>query len=128
MGHYLADRTYGTTASCQTEQAGGATWCKTNGTLHPHIDVVENFNPDLSSDPFKWIPKGVFQDLRDVTNEQKASGGFVNDNVSNYTNQQMFNALLYNIYSLQDYKAKLLLQNNNNQSVQVTNLFTNYHY
>jgi hypothetical protein len=124
MGHYLADRTYGTTASCQTEQAGGTTWCKTNGTLHPHIDVVENFNPNLPSDPFKWIPKGLFQDLRDVTNEPTP----ILDQVSNYTNQQMFGAFLYNIYSLQDYRVKLLQMTTNSTSAFVPSLFSQYGY
>ena len=69
MGHFLSDRTYGTTASCQNEQRGGTTWCNFSGTGHPNIDVVENFNPNLASDVFRWIPQGLFQDLRDPANE-----------------------------------------------------------
>lgn len=129
MGHYLADKTYGTSASCQSEQTGVTPTCNYNATFHPHIDVEENFNPNLSGDPFKWIPQGVYQDLRDNTNEQTLTLGFVNDNVSNFTNQQMSAAFQSTIFTLQDYKAKLILLNAGNTTVsQVSNLFVQYHY
>ncbi len=124
MGHYLADKTYGTNGSCQKEQTGGSTWCNTSGTLHPHIDVEENFNPILSSDVFKWIPQGLYQDLRDVTNENFP----IIDNVSNYTNQQMFNNFQSNISTLQNYKIRLLQTTSNSTSASVTNLFSQYGY
>lgn len=124
MGHYLADRQYGTSAGCQIEQDGGSLWCNSSGTGHPHLDVLESFNPNLPSDPFKWIPQGLFHDLRDNTNEATP----VLDQVSAYTNQQMFNAFQSDIFTLQDYRYKLLLQNGNNQATEVTSLFANYGY
>ena len=66
----------------QTKQTGGIEWCNTAGTGHPNINVVENFNPNLPTDFFRWIPQGLFQDLRDVTNE---SGIPIIDQVSGYT-------------------------------------------
>lgn len=45
------------------------------------------------------------------------------------TNQQMFTAFQSNIYTLADYKAKLILQNPTNPTSNfVTNLFFQYHY
>ena len=125
MGHYFADKTYSTAASCQLEQPGSSFNCNFTGTGHPHIDVEENFNPNLGTDPFKWIPQGVYQDLRDNTNE---TGIPVIDQVSAYTNQQMFNAFQPNIYTLQDYKLKLLQTTSNSTSSFVPNLFAQYHY
>lgn len=29
------------------------------------IDVEENFNSNLTADPFRWIPKGLMEDLMD---------------------------------------------------------------
>ncbi|MEJ7693184.1 hypothetical protein [Daejeonella sp.] len=128
MGHYLADRQYGTSAGCQIEQDGGSLWCNSSGTGHPHLDVLEAFNPNLQSDPFQWIPQGLFHDLRDTSNEIKPNTGPVNDGVSGYTNSQFFNAFQSDIFSLQDYRNKLLLQNGNNQGSQVTSLFSEYNY
>ncbi len=124
MGHYLADRQYGTIANCQNEQPGGSYWCNYNGTGHPHLDVLEAFDPNLQSDPFNWIPKGLFYDLKDYNNERTP----ILDEVSGYTNQQMFNAFGSSITSLSSYRTNLLQQNNNNQSAAVTNLFGQYGY
>lgn len=124
MGHYLADKQYGTIANCQNEQPDGSYWCNYNGTGHPHLDVLEAFDPNLQSDPFNWIPKGLFYDMKDYSNENTP----VVDQVSGYTNQQMFNAFGSSITSLPSYRTNLLQQNNNNQSAAVTNLFGQYGY
>lgn len=99
-----------------------------NGTNHPHLDVEENFNPNLASDPFKWIPQGLFYDLKDTRNDFLFDPTMVNDQVSDYSNQQMFNAFSSSITTLGLYKTNLLLQNGNNQSTQVTSLFSQYGY
>lgn len=52
----------------------------------------------------------------------------VNDSVSGYTNQQMFNAFNSNITNLSGYRTNLLQQNGNNQSAAVTYLFSQYGY
>ncbi len=130
MGNFLSDRTYKSLVVCQTEQTGGISWCSTDGTVHPHIDVVENFNPNLLTDPFRWIPQGLFQDLRDNTpNETIVNLRFVNDAVTGYTNAQMFSAFQNTIFTLQDYRLRLIQQNPTNPtSGNVTNLFFQYRY
>ena len=60
---------------------------------HMHIYVMEAFNPNLTADPFRWIPKGLMQDLMDVTNETNPPG-VINDAVSGVTISQLFAALL----------------------------------
>lgn len=108
MGHYLADKTYGFNSSQSDEQ---------------------DFSPYRLPDHFHWIPQGLFRDLNDARNEQKATGGPVDDNVSNFTNQQMFNAFQSSISTLQDYRVNLIQQNPTNPTTpQVTNLFFQYDY
>ena len=83
MGHYMADLRYGALGSCQKEQQGGDSYgptCDISSTGHSHIDVLEFFDPNLASDPFHWIPKGLYEDLIDATNETFP----VTDNVSGY--------------------------------------------
>ena len=131
MGHFMADMRYGNVGSCQKEQVGGTTYCSNTSTFNPHnshIDVLEFFDPNLAADPFKWIPKGLYQDLRDATNELIASGGFVNDNVSNYTNQQFFNSFNSGITTMQGYRTNLLNTTTNSTSGSVAILFSAYHY
>jgi hypothetical protein len=121
MGHFLAEQRYPTTASCQSEQIGGSSYCGNDA----HINVLENFDPNLTVDPFHWIPKGLIEDLMDFTNETRPPQA-VNDAVSGYTIQQIFNALQSDINSPQQYRDRFLQQNGFNQ--QVINLFTEYHY
>lgn len=96
--------------------------------LSSHLNLLENFSPYRTGDPFHWIPTGLFYDMIDTRNEQKATGGPVDDNVSGYTNQQFFNAFSSSIATLGSYKTNLLQQNGNNQSTQVTSLFSQYGY
>ncbi len=126
MGHFLAEQRYGITASCQNEQIGNFTFCNNNFTGHPHLDVLENFVPTLQADPFKWIPKGLMRDLMDNTTEPSQT--LVNDQVINYSIQQIFAALQSDITSVSGYKARLIQQNPGNQTTQVTNLFASYNY
>ena len=127
IGHFLADQRYGTSGSNQTEQTGNTFF--TGGGAHPHINVIEGFNPNLTADPFRWIPKGLMQDLMDNT-----PGEFVvNDPVTGFTISQIFNALQSDVTTVQQYRARLILQNPNstanpNLSTQITTLFTSYHY
>lgn len=92
-----------------------------------HIYTVSRFiNPNLSANPFHWIPKGLYQDLRDAAN---ATDPVRNDNVSGYyTNQFFFNAFNSGTTTLQGYRTNLLSQNGNNQATQVTSLFSTYGY
>jgi len=127
IGHFLAEQRYGTTARCQQEQyPGGAICCNTNYTGHPHTDVLENFNPNLQSDPFRWIPKGLMYDLMD---NAEPGATLVNDQVSGYTIQQIFTALQSDVSNMAQYRARLLSQNPGNPTnVNLNALFASYGY
>ena len=97
---------------------------------HKHIDVLEAFNPNLTADPFRWIPKGLMQDLMD---NGELFNKNVNDQVSGFSILQIFNAVQSDVSTVQQYKARLILQNPNpannpNQSTQITTLFASYNY
>ena len=93
--------------------------------LNAHLNLLEDFSPARTDDPFRWIPQGLFYDLFDIRNE---TGNPIIDNVANYTNLQMFNAIDDDITTIPQYRQRLLQENNNNQNVQVTNLFAQYNY
>ena len=82
-------------------------------------------SPFRTYDPFHWIPQGLFYDLNDNRNE---TGNPVIDQVSGYTNQQMFNAFQSTIYTLQNYRIRLLQTTTNSTSGFVPNLFSQYGY
>lgn len=95
---------------------------------HPYIDALENFNPNLSSDPFAWIPKGLMEDLMDNTPGEQT----VNDQVSGFTISQIFNAYQTNVTSVQQYKTTIINQNpvlpGNTTLAQFNNLFASYNF
>lgn len=124
IGHYLADQKYGSLSACAGEQG----ICYYNGYitgLSSHQVALEIFTPTFTTDPFHWIPKGVYYDLMD---NGEPGSTLVNDQVLGYTNQQFFNAFNSSITTLGVYRQNLLQQNNNNQQVQVQNLFASYGY
>ena len=132
MGHFLGDQRYSVNANEQAEQTdanGFGIFYYPNPpalTNHPHIDVLENYNPNLGTDPFHWIPKGLMLDL--IDNGEPFSTT-VNDNVNGYTIQQIFAALQSDINSLSQYEARLLQQNPTNPTNnQINTLFTSYGY
>ncbi len=130
MGHFMADLRYGNRGSCQGIQDYGFSYCSNTSPTSPHnshVDALESFDPNLSGDPFKWIPKGLYQDLRDATNESRPPQA-VNDAVTGYSNQQMFNAFGSSITTLQGYRTNLLNTTTNSTSLSVAGLFTEYHY
>lgn len=92
--------------------------------LGAHFNALEDFNPNATNDPFRWIPEGIYYDMFDVRNENSP----VLDGVSNYNDQQFFNALDNDVRSMPQYRNRLLQQNGNNQQNQVTQLFVNYGY
>lgn len=129
IGQFFADMQYGNSSTCSGEQA----ICYNNNfiqNLSSHLVSLENFDPNLSTYPFKWIPKGLFYDLIDARNDLTAIPSFlnINDQVAGYTNQQFFNAFSSSITTLGAYRQNLLQQNPNNQTVQLTNLFQQYGY
>lgn len=124
MGHFLNDQRYGVSASCKREQFGGNQFCNTGGTGHPDIDVLEFFDPNLGSDPFNWIPKGLMIDLMDNTPNEFP----MNDQVLGFSIQQIFNGFQSDVTTVQQYRSRFIQQNPNNQTNAVTNLFGQYHY
>lgn len=126
-GNFIADLRYGTLAPDQLEQTGGFIAQQGNGTGHPHIDVVEAFNPNQGTDNFRWIPQGVFLDLSD-SGADTFPNSTINDQVSGYTNQQMFQAIEFDVRSVQSYRDRLLVRNSFNQAANVQNLFQQYNY
>jgi hypothetical protein len=90
---------------------------------------MEDFSPNRTADPFRWIPEGIYYDMIDDRNDFAVSGPPLPiDNVLNYTNQQLFQSLGPNVKSMPQYRNRLLLDNGNNQQNQVIQLFLNYGY
>ena len=125
LGQFLTEQRYGVSASCQLEQHGGTSYCNQSGTRQPNIDVLEFFDPNLTADPFRWIPKGLMLDLMD-DNEPLAS--HVSDQVSGYTTQQIFGALTSDVTSVQQYRIKILSLYGTTQQTNLINLFASYNY
>lgn len=96
--------------------------------LGAHFNALEDFNPNRTNDPFRWIPEGIYYDLFDNRNDDFFNPAFPFDNVVGYTDQQFFNALDNDVRSMPQYRNRLLQQNGNNQLNQVTTLFTDYGY
>src|ERR1019366_4186528 len=110
----------------QIETNGYGIYCSaTTGTGPPDIEVLEYFTPGFLNDPFHWIPKGLMYDLMD--NGEPPQTNF-NDQVSGFTIAQIFSALQSDFNPISQYKARILLQNNNSQQTQINNLFTSYGY
>ncbi len=72
------------------------------------------------------IPKKLYYDMMDTRNDFNVAGSPLNDAVSNFTIQQIFNPLQSDVSSPQQYRDRLLQQTGLNQ--QVINLFSEYHY
>ncbi|MEO6638354.1 MAG: hypothetical protein ABIN25_08760 [Ginsengibacter sp.] len=129
MGHFLANRTYGFSSGASIEQGISYTNNIPVNGLSSHLNLLEDFSPFRTNDPFHWIPQGLFYDLNDNRNDNLFNTQAVNDQVLGYTNAQMFSAFQSTIYTLQAYRIKLLqINNNNNNPTPVTNLFSQYGY
>ena len=96
-------------------------------TYSGHRNFLENYNPNRTEDPNRWLPKGLMNDLMDGGIEP-AQSRILNDNVSGYTNAQFYNALTNDVRGMNSYRDKLLQQNNNNQVNDVNILFQQYGY
>lgn len=124
-GQFLADRQYGANSHEAHEQFTSYLNGDIAG-LNCHLIALENFDPFLTTYPFRWIPKGLYYDLMDTRNDLNAVPRFtvIDDQVGGYTNQQFFNAFNSGITSLQAYRQNLVNGNNS----QVINLFQQYGY
>jgi len=130
MGHWLTNRKYGTLSGQFNEQGiGYVNNFPVNG-INSNLNLLENFSPNRQNDPFRWIPQGLLYDLIDNRNDFAITGNplFPGDLVSNYTNQEFFNALDSDINSLPAFRIRLLNENNNNQAADVNALFAFYNF
>ena len=129
IGHTIADAAYGTNASPAVIQygSGQARW-RYNEDISgksSYWAALEDYDPNWTPDPSRWMPIGVLHDLMD----DRVEAGFpVIDNVSGYSQQKFFNALQSDVISIPLYKARLLQQNNNNQQSNVDILFQSYNH
>lgn len=132
LGHYLADKKWGLECTTFPEQGTNISnfentllFSNGNGYSSQH-NFLEDYYPqrDISLDPNRWLPKGLFNDM--IDNGIEPTSTFVSDNVSGFTNQQFFQALQNDVNSIPDYKAKFLQQNNYSQQTQINELFSQY--
>lgn len=138
MGHFLIDQQYGLNTIDAFEQGfryrnsdilqGGFVVASTG--LNTHINLLEDFSPRRTNDPFHWIPTGLMHDLMDNRNDLSAFPIRVplDDQVTGYSIGQLFNALNGDITTLQAYRERLLNQNGNNQAAGVNTIFSFYGY
>src|SRR5205809_7979991 len=99
MGHFMADLKYGINSVGAVEQGityfNGPIWeggiQVANTGLNAHLNLLEDFSPARTNDPFRWIPQGLYYDLMDDRNDQAFGRINLNDVVTGYTNQQFFN-------------------------------------
>lgn len=132
MGHFLADRRYTANSSNASEQ--GIAYTNNNPVvgLSSHLNLLEDFDPvnRRVADPFWWIPQGLFYDLIDNRNDNNAVPRRIalDDQVTVYTPELLCNALQGDISRLQDYRVRLLSQNNNGQAAGVNTIFQFYGY
>ena len=126
MGHFLADQRYAHRSAQANEQGIGYLNNNSVALLSSHLNLLEDFDPSRTGDPFRWIPKGLMYDLMDARNELGPHP--VVDGVSNFTVAQLFNALQSNVTTLQQYRVMLQQQNSGNQTIPITNLFAQYGY
>ena len=132
MGHYLADKKWGNKSTSFPEQ-GDLLQMKNVVTFNPtanlssHIIFLEAYQPHKKDDPNAWIPKGLMFDLVDGNTELFRQSG-ITDDVSGFTNAQLYKALQEDVKDVYEFKYKLLMQNNFHQQSAVNELFKQYGY
>jgi hypothetical protein len=89
-----------------------------------HINYLEDYSPN-DENPFRWIPEGIYNDLIDINNE---TGAPIVDDVTGYTNLQIYNALDDDVTSMPQFRERLISENPSGQTAQARALFTQYHY
>lgn len=131
MEHFLTNARYGAQSPLFIEQGQPYTNNNPVGMLSSNYNLLEDFSPIRNNDPFRWIPQGLFYDMIDDRNDRAASGGitlYPIDLVLGYNNQQFFNALASDIFSLPIYRERLITLNPNNQTTDIRSLFSFYGY
>lgn len=128
LGHYFSNKKYGLSSSNFYEQGKTYTNNSPLSGFGSHPNLLEDFDPNYITDPLKWIPQGLYYDLNDNRNDRTFNLNAIIDQVSGFTNQQMYNAFNASITTLQACRSNLILLNPNNQTAQVTSLFSKYGY
>lgn len=131
MGHFLTNARYGSQSPQFNEQGNGYTNNNPVNLLSSNYNLLEDFSPVRNNDPFRWIPQGLFYDMIDDRNDRAASGGitlYPIDLVGGYNNGQFFNTLANDIYSIPEYRERLITLYPNNQTADVRSLFSFYGY
>ena len=98
--------------------------------LSSNLNLLEDFSPLRTNDPFAWIPQGLYYDLVDDRNDFNGVPQRVSlvDNVSSYNIQELFNALDDDITNVPAYRVRLLQENSNRDAAGVTTIFSFYNY
>lgn len=126
FGYYLANKRYGSVINCVSPQDNAYEVCSLNGFIS-YAAALEAFDPNYIDDLHSWIPVGILWDLHDPSNEVRPPNA-VHDQVSGFTNSQLFQAMASDVRSPQAYRNRLLQLNGNAQSTQINFLFAEYGY
>jgi hypothetical protein len=94
--------------------------------LSSHTNSIEDFSPNRTSDRHRWIPEGIYYDMIDDRNDRNFNPVLPIDNVTGFTNLQLFNALDNDVRSMPQFRTRFLSENGFNQAV--VNLFSEYYY
>jgi len=133
VGYFFTNRHYGNGGGAiGTVANGGFTarmqfgdWPNAAGGLNSYLNAVENHNPNLGTDPHRWIPQGICYDLIDNRND---AGFPIIDIVNAYNTALCFAALQNDIRDIAAFRNRLLEQNANIQQAEVNALFNEYNY
>ena len=69
IGHYFTDKRYGNSSSDWADQGIAYKNNDPISGLSSHLNLLENFSPYRTGDPFYWIPTGLFYDMIDFRND-----------------------------------------------------------
>ena len=137
MGHFMVDLKYAASSPWVNKQGfqyrtGGEIWqaniFQADTDLNSNVNLLEDFDNHRTNDPDSWIPIGLYYDLLDNRNDNNAVPRRVplNDDVLNYNNDRLFNALDSDIRSLPAFRVRLLNENGNDQAAGVNAIFQFY--
>ena len=123
--HFLTAARYGVQSPQFNEQGIGYVNGNPVPDLNSNLNLLEDFSPSRTADPFRWIPQGLFYDMIDVRNDFGVTGNSLlpADMVGNYRKQQFFDALDSDISSLSANRERLIGLNPNNQTADIRSLF-----
>ncbi|PWU05114.1 MAG: hypothetical protein C5B52_00280 [Bacteroidetes bacterium] len=132
MGHHLADKKWGMLSTSFPEQGDlirmqNLVTFRATANFSSHVVFLESYQPHKKDDPNAWIPKGLLYDLVDSSTELFPQSGII-DEVSGFTNEELYKALQPDVKDIFEYKHKLLIQNNFRQQQAVNELFKEYGY